>query len=150
MDQCCDRQKHLFYVFDWDTNTWEDEYITPVSTNELPGASVEISTYYLNEKKQCTNIKWPKCIQQNVDYVASNFIVHYKLLQHAVSELFRNHKKFTSAMLFNVTKGAFTLKTLAFCPLLSRHSAWHTALAITSTKIQIQLLNFVLMAIFYA
>ena len=88
MDQCCERQKHLFYVFDWDTNTWKDEYITSVSTNEMAGASVEISTYYLNEKKQCTNIKWPKCIEQNVDYVASNFIVHYKLLQHAVSELF--------------------------------------------------------------
>jgi hypothetical protein len=72
-EQCCDRNEHLLYVFDWETNTWQDEYITPASTGELAGASVEISSLYLNESMKCTNIKWPKCIQNNVDYVSGIF-----------------------------------------------------------------------------
>ena len=72
-EQCCDRNQHLLYVFDWETNTWQDEYITPASTGELAGASVEISSLYLNESMKCTNIKWPKCIEENVDYISGIF-----------------------------------------------------------------------------
>ncbi len=39
-EQCCDRNQHLLYVFDWETKTWQDEFITPASTGEFAGKEI--------------------------------------------------------------------------------------------------------------
>merc|ERR1719468_900020 len=72
-DQCCDRTQNLFYIYDWETNSWSNEDITSLNYNELPGnGAVEISSYYLDPTKRCISIKWPKCIKDNVDYISNN------------------------------------------------------------------------------
>ena len=64
---CCDRRSDLFYIFDWETKTWSNEYIDTVSPEEWPGNSVEVSTEFLHEDLNCIGIKWPKCVQHSLE-----------------------------------------------------------------------------------
>ena len=70
--QCCIRDTDLFYIFDWTNRTWSSKDITTVTVDEVGISAVEVNSYFLSDDaSQCTNIKWPKCIQHNIDYVAS-------------------------------------------------------------------------------
>lgn len=62
-DFCCERRQDLFYVFDWDTKTWSNQYIHTVYPEEYPGGAVEVSMEFLQDDLDCVGIKWPECIQ---------------------------------------------------------------------------------------
>ena len=60
---CCERRADLFYIFDWNTKTWSNEYTTTVTPAEYPGSSVQVSSKFLQSELDCVGIKWPKCIR---------------------------------------------------------------------------------------
>ena len=69
--QCCIRYRNLFYIFDWTNKTWSSQDITPVTFDEISSSAVEINSYFLTDDvSKCINIKWPKCIQKDTDYMA--------------------------------------------------------------------------------
>ena len=63
---CCDRRQDLFYVFDWNTKTWSNQYIHTVYPDEYPGGAVTVSTKFLQADFDCVGIKWPNCIQNGI------------------------------------------------------------------------------------
>ena len=60
---CCQRRPDLFYIFDWNTKTWSNEYTSTVTPEEYPGGAVQVSSKFLQGELDCVGIKWPNCIQ---------------------------------------------------------------------------------------
>ena len=83
-----------------------DFSIMTLSTGELAGASVEISSLYLNESMKCTNIKWPKCIEENVDYISGIFIIGVSN-RHARTPSLRKASSFLQIRRGNFQNGLF-------------------------------------------
>ena len=64
---CCERRPDLFYIFDWTTKSWSNEYTSTVTPEEYPGGAVEVSMEFLPDELDCVGIKWPKCIQNGTE-----------------------------------------------------------------------------------